>query len=66
MMLAALNLSTMMRAIIGIGRPRSLQGLRAMLQTAWTHFDRLLSALDRRVATLVAPMTKWSRAIGGS
>jgi hypothetical protein len=54
-----------MRAIIGIGGPRSLQGLRALLQTAWTHFERLLSALDRLVAALVAPMAQWSRAIGG-
>jgi hypothetical protein len=65
MMVAARNLSTIMRAIIGIGSPRSLQGLRAMLQTAWTYFDRLLSALDRLVAALVAPMAQWSRAIGG-
>jgi len=65
MMVAARNLSTIMRAIIGIGGPRSLQGLRAMLQTAWTHFDRLLSALDRLVAALVAPMAQRSRAIGG-
>jgi hypothetical protein len=36
MMVAARNLSTIMPAIIGIGGPRSLQGLRAMLQTAWT------------------------------
>jgi hypothetical protein len=65
MMVAARNLSTIMRAIIGIGGPRSLQGLRALLQTAWTHFERLLSALDRLVASLVAPMAPWSRAIGG-
>jgi hypothetical protein len=51
--------------IFGIGGPRSLQGLRALLQTAWTHFERLLSALDRLVASLVAPMAPWSRAIGG-
>jgi hypothetical protein len=36
-----------------------------MLQTAWTHFDRLLSDLDRLVAALVAPISQWSRAIGG-
>ena len=65
MMVAARNLSTIMRAIIGIGGPRSLQGHRAMLQTAWTHFDRLLSDLDRLVAALVAPISQWSRAIGG-
>ena len=65
MIVAARNLSMIMRAIIGIGGPRSLQGLRKLLQTAWTHFDRLLSALDRLVAALGAPMTQTSRAIGG-
>jgi len=65
MMVAARNLSTIMRAIFGIGGPKSLQGLRAMLQTAWTHFERLRSALDRLVAALAKPMTPWSRAIGG-
>ena len=64
-MVTAPNLSTIMRAIIGIGGPRILQGLRALLQTAWIHFERLLSALDRLVAALVAPMATWSRAIGG-
>ena len=65
MIVAARNLSVIMRAIIGIGGPRSLQGLRKLLQTDWTHFDRLLSALDRLVAALGAPMTQTSRAIGG-
>jgi len=65
MTVAARNLSVIMRAIIGIGGPRSLQGLRKLLQTAWTHFDRLLSAMDRLVAALGAPMTQTSRAIGG-
>jgi hypothetical protein len=65
MMVAARNLSTIMRAIIGIGGPRSLQGLRALLQTARTHFERLLSALDRLVAVLAALIAPWSRAIGG-
>ena len=53
MMVAARNLSTIMRAIVGIGGPRSLQGLRALLQAAWTHFDRLISALERLMAALV-------------
>jgi hypothetical protein len=65
MMVAARNLSTIMRAIIGIGGPRSLQGLRALLKAAWTHFEWLLSALDRLAAALVAPMPQWSRPIGG-
>ena len=65
MMVAARNLSTIMRMIFGIGGPRSLQGLRGLLQTAWIHFERLLSALDYLVAALVAPMVPWSRAIGG-
>jgi hypothetical protein len=53
MMVAARNLSTIMRALIGIGAPRSLQGLRALLQLAWTHFDRLISALEQLVMALV-------------
>ena len=65
MMVAARNLSTIMRMIFGIGGPRSMQGLRALLQTAWIHFERLLSALDRLVAALVALMAPWSRAISG-
>jgi hypothetical protein len=65
MMVAARNLSTIMRAIIGIGGPRSLQGLCALPQTAWTNFEWLLSALDRLVAALVGHMAQGSRAIGG-
>jgi hypothetical protein len=64
MMVAARNLSTIMRAIIGIGGPRSLQGLRALLQTAWTHFDRLISALDRLVTALAGYGVHRSTAIG--
>jgi hypothetical protein len=44
---------------------KSVQGLRALLQTACMRFERPLSALDRVVAALVAPMATWSRAIGG-
>ena len=65
MMVAARNLSTIMRAIIGIGGPRSLQGLRAILQTGWTHFEWLPSELDRLMVALAAHMAQWSRAIGG-
>ena len=65
MMVAACKLSTIMRRIIGIGGPRSMQGLRALLQTACMNFERLLSALDRLVAALVALVAPWSRAIGG-
>jgi len=45
--------------------PIPIQGLRALLQTAWIQFERLLSALDRLVAALVALMAPWSLAIGG-
>lgn len=64
MMVAARNLSTVMRAIIGIGGPRSLQGLRALLQLAWTHFDRLISALERMVTTLAGYGGRHSTAVG--
>jgi hypothetical protein len=56
MMVAARNLSTIIRAIFGIGGRRTPQWLFRHLQTAWNQFERLLSALDRLVATLVAPM----------
>jgi hypothetical protein len=36
-----------------------------MLQTAWIHFEWLLSDLDRLASVLIAPMVPWSRAIGG-
>jgi transposase len=65
MMVAARNLSTIMRAIIGIGGPRSLQDLRALLQTAWTHFGRLISALERLVTALPGYGAHRSTAIGG-
>ena len=55
MMVAARNLSTIMRAFVGIGGPRGLQGILALLQTVWIHFERLLSALDRLVSALVGP-----------
>jgi hypothetical protein len=64
-MVAARNLSTVMRALIGIGGPRSLQGLRALLQTAWTHFDRLISALERLLAALAEYVAHRSATIGG-
>jgi len=51
--------------IIGIGGPRSLQGLRSLLQTGQIPSERLLSALDRVVAALVAPMATLWRAVGG-
>ncbi|MFM7292936.1 MAG: hypothetical protein ACKO6B_17135, partial [Planctomycetia bacterium] len=65
MMVAARNLSTIMRALIGIGGPRSLQGLRALLQLAWTHFDRLISALERMVMALAGYGVHRSAGIGG-
>ena len=42
MVAAARNLSTIMRVLFGIGCPKALQGLRALLQLAWTHFGLLL------------------------
>ena len=65
MMVAARTLFTIMRAIIRIGGPRSLQGLRAQLRTARTHLDRLPSTLDRLVAVMVWSATAGSRALGG-
>ena len=62
------------RTKTGLGRALGLTGelpgkalrkeSRRVATTAY-QLKRLLSALDRLVATLVAPMTTWSRAIGG-
>jgi len=65
MMVAARNLSTITRALIGIGSPRSRQGLRALLQLTWTHFDRLISAWERLVMVLVGYGVRRSTAIRG-
>jgi hypothetical protein len=46
MVAAARNLSTIMRVICGIGSPRTLQGLRALLQLAWIDCGRLITALE--------------------
>ena len=45
---AARNLSTIMRVICGIGSPRALQGLCALLQIARTHIGKLRSTLERQ------------------
>lgn len=54
-----------MRAIIGIGGPRTLQGFRALLQLAWNHFDRFISAWERLVAALTGYVAQRSATIGG-
>ena len=43
---AARKLSVIMRALCGIGGPKALQGLRALVQLAWSHFDKLISSLE--------------------
>ena len=50
---AASNLSTIMRVICGIGSPRALQGLLALLQLAWTRFGRLISPLEHLVGRAI-------------
>jgi len=65
MVAAARNLSTIMRVLCGIGGPKALQGLRALLQFAWTHFSRVISALKdilMRSAALRAGVTRPSTA----
>ena len=65
MAVAARNLSTIMRMLCGIGGPRSLQGLRALLQTAWNHLERLVEVFNR-LLTAPARYGPWgSTAIGG-
>jgi transposase len=50
MVAAARNLSTIMRVLFGIGCPKALQGLRALLQLAWIHFGRVISTLQDLLA----------------
>ncbi len=54
-----------MPSAIGIGGPSNLEGLRALMQTAWTHLDRLISAVDRLMAAMVWSVTQGSRSPGG-
>jgi IS5 family transposase len=54
MVAAARNLSTIMRVLFGIGCPRALQGLLALLQLAWIHFGRAMSTLQGLLARPVA------------
>jgi hypothetical protein len=42
-----------MRMLFGFGGQRSLQGLRALLQTAWNHLERLMEVFNR---PLTAPV----------
>jgi transposase len=62
MMVAARNLSTIMRVIVGFGGPRGLQGPCALLQLAWTHIWQLLSAFERRVMSVIAYVARCSMA----
>ena len=52
MAVAARNLSVIMRALCGIGIPRALQGLRALVQLAWNDFEQLISALKALLVAL--------------
>lgn len=63
---AAQNLSTIMRMLCGIGSPRALRGLRALLQLTWTAVTRLVSALGRLLAVLVGHDADRSQPFGRS
>jgi hypothetical protein len=52
-----------LRALGALSRCSS--SLRSLLQAAWIHFKRLLSALDHLMAKLDAPLALRLRAIGG-
>jgi hypothetical protein len=51
---AARNLSTIMRVLCGISSPRRLQGLRSLRQAALMHLQRLMSPLNGMVSSLSA------------
>ena len=65
MAVAARNLSTIMRMLCGIGSPWSLQGLRALLQTAGNHLERLVEVINRLFTAPVRYGPRSSNAIGG-
>lgn len=64
MAVVARNLSVIMRALCGIGSPKALQGLRALVQLAWSHFEQLISALEALLTAPVGYGPNRSRAIG--
>ncbi len=63
--LAARKLSVIMRALCGIGGPKGLQGLRALVQLAWSHFEQLISALESLPTAPVGYGPNRSRPIAG-
>jgi hypothetical protein len=65
MAVAARNLSVIMRALCGIGSPKALQGLRALAELAWSHFEQLISALESLLTALVGYGPHRSRPVGG-
>jgi len=65
MAVAARNLSVIMRALCGIGGPKALQGLRALVQLAWNHFEQLISALKALLVTLTGYGPDRWRPVGG-
>jgi len=64
MAVAARNLSVIMRALCGIGSPKALQGLRALVQLAWSHFEQLISALESLLTAPVGYGPHRSRPVG--
>jgi len=54
-----------MRKLCGIGGPRGLQGIRALLQTAWNHLERLMEVFNRLLTAPVGYGPWASTAIGG-
>jgi len=48
-----------MRGLCGIGSPKALHGLRALVQLAWTQVARLVAALEVMELTLVVQGGRW-------
>lgn len=53
MVVAARNLSVIMRSLFGIGTPKGLQGLCALARLAWTHMKRLMTVVEAVVGRLM-------------
>jgi hypothetical protein len=65
MVVAARNLSVIMRSLFGIGTPRGLQGLCALARLAWTYMKRLMIGMEAIVGQLMNQLFRCPNGLGG-
>lgn len=63
MVVAARNLSVVMRMLFGIGTPKAFQGFCALARLAWTRTERLVVFLEATTAGLKNHISRWSSAV---